>query len=101
MGDTRLVTVPVSPPSRRLGETHRRKPKRYSKAKPQKVETTVSILMYTYTSANGEKYSFRSDPIFKPVEVIRYRMEQQQTATIYVDPNNPDNYYFDLEFLYQ
>jgi hypothetical protein len=63
------------------------------------IKKAVSVLLYRYKKPNGELVMFRSETIEMPIESLRLRMEHINETTIYVDENNWNRYYFDIEFL--
>jgi hypothetical protein len=58
----------------------------------------ISILIYK-TKINGTETEFRTPPIYLSKERLVTRIDTQKKTTIYVDPQNRTNYYFDLEFI--
>ena len=65
----------------------------------QGVKKIVSMLRYYYKTPSGNTVEFRSDVINMPVERLRFLLDQKKQTTIFVDPENWNRYYFDLEFL--
>ncbi|WP_170302606.1 hypothetical protein [Chitinophaga oryziterrae] len=58
----------------------------------------VCYLVYCY-EVDGKRVKMASPPIYKDRITIHYLLEQKKNISIYVDRENKDNYYFDLEFL--
>lgn len=61
-------------------------------------EVDQSVLVFS-TEVNGEEKIFYSPTINKEKVSLQLRLATQKTTTIYVNPDDPDSYYFDLEFL--
>jgi hypothetical protein len=64
-----------------------------------KTKVIVSVLTYLYEEASGKSITYRSENIYMPLENLRLYLETQKFTHIYIDPNNPSNYFFDLDFL--
>jgi hypothetical protein len=63
------------------------------------IKKVVSVIIYKYKDPYGKNFEFRSEVIEMPVERLRFLLENQKQATIFVDTGNWNRYYFDLEFL--
>jgi hypothetical protein len=50
---------------------------------------------------NGETLTFQSPTLNKDRITLQFLLEHQKETYIYIDKGNPDNWYFDLEFLEQ
>ena len=57
-----------------------------------------SVLVYEVT-IKGQSMTFYSPPINKEKVSLQLLLGIQKTTTLYVDPNDVDNYYFDLDFI--
>lgn len=64
----------------------------------QIVSTTLCTVTYT-TKYNGKTKTFRSDPILKDKVSLEMLLQYYGMATIYINPKNDNQYYFDLDFL--
>ena len=58
-----------------------------------------SCIVVFSTLYKGKNRTFRSGVIAKDEVTLGMLLEMQKTTLIYVDPDNPKDYYFDLEFL--
>jgi hypothetical protein len=65
----------------------------------ESIVRTVSILICKIADKDGVVREFRSESIYLPLEMLRYRLEIKQETYIYIDKSNPNRYYFDLAFL--
>jgi hypothetical protein len=66
---------------------------------PGELETSlksVSVLTYDDFSLTGKKQSFRSLPIEKSSAELKEIFGKEKTITIYYDPANLSNHYFDI-----
>jgi hypothetical protein len=57
-----------------------------------------SIIVYA-DNINGKRIQFYSPEIDKDSETLSFLLERQGIIDLYIDNNNFDNYYFDLNFL--
>lgn len=70
-----------------------------SKNDTDKVEKEVSVILYRHTK--GDKIvEYRSNPIYLPGITLRHILEEKGSTFIYIDPQNPNRYFFDVGFLY-
>ncbi len=65
----------------------------------KKVNVNQSIIIFE-TDRLGRKEKFKSLSINKDEITLRFLLAQKKETLIYVDRNQKDKYYFDLEFLY-
>lgn len=61
---------------------------------------SISIVVFT-TNINGRKRTFRSDPVLMDKVSLDILLTLRQRGVIYVNPRNKQDYYFDLEFLFE
>jgi hypothetical protein len=66
---------------------------------PHGVSKVISVLRYNYQNGPSGKIEFRSEAISMPVENLKLKLEQRKQTTIFVDADNLNRYYFDIEFL--
>lgn len=66
----------------------------------QIVSTAICTVTYT-TKYNGKTKTFRSDAILMEKVSLEMLLQHYGTATIYINPKNAGQYYFDLDFLKQ
>lgn len=64
----------------------------------QIVSTTIYTVTYT-TKYNGKTKTFRSDVILKEKVSLEILLQHYEMTTIYINPKNDNQYYFDLDFL--
>lgn len=64
----------------------------------QIVSTTICTVTYT-TKYNGKIKTFRSNAILKEKVSLEMLLQHYGMATIYINPKNDNQYYFDLDFL--
>ena len=64
----------------------------------QIVSTTICTVTYT-TKYNGKTKTFRSDAILKEKVSLEMLLQHYGMTTIYINPKNDNQYYFDLDFL--
>ena len=64
----------------------------------QIVSTTIYTVTYT-TKYNGKTKTFRSDAILKEKVSLEMLLQHYGMTTIYINPKNDNQYYFDLDFL--
>lgn len=66
--------------------------------KEQIVSTAICTVTYT-TKYNGKTKTFSSDAILKDKVTLEMLLQYHGMATIYINPKNDNQYYFDLDFL--
>lgn len=66
--------------------------------KEQIISTSTCTVTFT-TEYDGKTKSFRSDAILKDKVTLEMLLLHYETAIIYINPNNNNQYYFDLDFL--
>lgn len=66
--------------------------------KEQIVSAAICTIKYT-TKYNGKTKTFSSDAILKDKVTLEMLLQYYGTATIYINPKNDNQYYFDLDFL--
>ena len=64
----------------------------------QVVSTAICTVTYT-TPYKGKTKTFRSDAILKEKVSLEMLLQYYGVATIYINPKNDNQYYFDLDFL--
>ena len=64
----------------------------------QIVSTAIYTVTYT-TKYNGKTKTFRSDVILKEKVSLEILLQHYEMTTIYINPKNDNQYYFDLDFL--
>lgn len=65
----------------------------------KKIKKVVSVITYKYKDETGQTIEYRSEPIYASEDTIRYSfLNSKRDLIIYVDPNNKNNYYFDVNF---
>lgn len=64
----------------------------------QVVSTAICTVTYT-TQYKGKTKTFRSDAILKEKVSLEMLLQYYGVATIYINPKNDTQYYFDLDFL--
>ncbi|HET6225144.1 MAG TPA: hypothetical protein VFF27_02630 [Bacteroidia bacterium] len=62
------------------------------------VTVNQTILIYTHRSENKAE-KFYSSVIPKDRISLMFKLDAQKTTTLYIDKQNRENYYFDLDFL--
>ncbi len=62
------------------------------------VSVNQTVLLFE-TDRHGNKERFRSPTISKDEITLKFLLDRQQETFIYVDRDNRERYYFDLEFL--
>ena len=65
---------------------------------PDYYDIDQSVLVFK-TVINGKKLTFYSAPINKEKVSLQLLLGTQKTTILYVNPNDMDSYYFDLEFI--
>ncbi|MFL5739204.1 MAG: hypothetical protein ACJ75B_03230 [Flavisolibacter sp.] len=66
----------------------------------EQAEITHTVLVFDYLNPEtGEMERFISRVIPKDSVTLAYYMGRQMKTILYVDKNNRQNYYFDLDFL--
>lgn len=71
----------------------------YEYYEPQKKLTVQQAVIVFGHVCQGKKRMFNSPVISKERATLQMMMELKKTTWLYVDRHNPENYYFDLEFL--
>lgn len=66
--------------------------------KEQIVSVDICTVKYT-TKYNGKTKTFSSNAILKDKVTLEMLLQYYGTATIYINPKNDNQYYFDLDFL--
>lgn len=61
---------------------------------------SISIVVFT-TMINGRKHTFRSDPVLMDKVSLDIQLALRQKGVLYINPRNKQDYYFDLEFLFE
>ena len=64
----------------------------------QIVSTTICTVT-TQPKYNGKTKTFRSDAILKEKVSLEMLLQHYGMTTIYINPKNDNQYYFDLDFL--
>lgn len=64
--------------------------------KTQQIQQTYIVF---YKECNGKMYKFISQATAQNSEALKLYMYKQEGIDLYVDPENPINYYFDLPYL--
>lgn len=62
-------------------------------------QDTKKTVFSTYIVFEKNGRRFISDAVDKDKTTVSYYLITKKTTTIYYDPNNPGNYFFDLSFL--
>ena len=70
-----------------------------SKAAATKDKPILQTVAVYKTMYLGKEKTFYSPTIAKDKENLLFKFFAQKTTTIFIDKNNPDNYYFDVEFV--
>ncbi len=65
----------------------------------EKSGSTASALLYRYKNADGSIKKYYSAVIYTSPDSLRYALLKYTETFIYINPNDPGDYYFDLEFL--
>jgi hypothetical protein len=61
----------------------------------------TSVIVFSYPNPRtGEKLTFISPVISKDRITLEFLLGEKKQTVIYADRNNPENYFFDVEFLY-
>lgn len=63
------------------------------------IESEGCYVQYTYTDFDGQKRTLCSPFIQKDKATLSFMLLQLRELSIYINPQNPDEYYFDLEDL--
>jgi len=61
-------------------------------------EKSISVLIYEKT-LNFEKHIFKSNPVNMSKEELNEKLKKIKVISLYYDPRNLDNYFFDFTFL--
>lgn len=61
---------------------------------------SVSTVSFT-TTINGKRTTFSSKPILMDKVSLDVQLALRETGIIYIHPKNKNDYYFDLEFLFE
>ena len=64
----------------------------------EKTPGASNKLIYS-VDIDGKKVHFVSQPIYHEMELLKMLLDHQKTTHIFMDKTNPNNYYFDIEFL--
>lgn len=62
---------------------------------------TNKYILACETQVNGSLHEYKSAVISLEKIAISFKMTNQRTTTLYVDPMDPTRYYFDIRFLSQ
>ena len=73
--------------------------KKKEKVKFEKVKGIRTRVIYQQ-EFKGTFINFYSEPLSENVDLIKMLIDHHKQATLYIDENDPTNYYFDLDFLY-
>jgi hypothetical protein len=64
--------------------------------KTQEIQQTYIVFYKRY---GGQTYKFISQAMAETAEVVRRYIDGEKGIDLYIDPNNPHKYYFDVPFL--
>jgi len=64
----------------------------------RQIEKSISVLIYEKT-LNFKKHVFKSKPVNMSKEELNERLQKIKLISLYYDPKNLDNYFFDFTFL--
>lgn len=66
----------------------------------KQVQVIQTVILYTMDNARtGQKERFVSRVIPKDKVTLSFYLDKQKFSTLYIDKNNRERYYFDLDFL--
>lgn len=71
----------------------------YDSNRNYKTEEILQTYIVFYKEYNGKMYKFISQATPQSSDAVKWYIEQQKGIDLYVDKNNPENYYFDLPYL--
>jgi len=71
----------------------------FGKNREGSIVSEVSYIVYEMPEDGKNSRRFVSQPIFMPGELLRYKMDQNDSVKIYIDPKYPSRYFFDVRFL--
>ena len=71
----------------------------YDSNRNYKTEEIRQTYIVYYKQYNGKNYKFISHATTQDPEVVKMFIDRQNGIDLYIDPANPEKYYFDLSFV--